>query len=86
MTSEGRANYDEELTGSECSASVHLPRRVVEQMTEMLTMFLMTASLLVQPSSKSETQHVRQTFENLYSPHEGPYVSGLQSFMSIPRY
>jgi len=54
MTSEVRR--DEELTGSECS--VQLPRRVVEQMTEMLTMFLMTASqFLVQPPS-SPSEHV----------------------------
>jgi len=47
MTSEGRC--DEKVASSECY--VQLPRRDVEQMTEMLQLFLMTAAQLAQLKS-----------------------------------
>jgi len=48
MTSEGRCD-EAPSTGDDCY--VQLPRRVVDQMTEICRLFLITASHLVQPTS-----------------------------------
>ena len=49
MTSEGRCDDVTTACSSECY--VQLPQRVVEQMTEMCRLFLLTAAQLVQPTT-----------------------------------